>query len=72
MCKDIQFDAVSTEEYMGIVINNPLDLPWLNPDPHNPVVEWKGEHLEQVWEQLRSQDNWRVFYQNFDVKSVNI
>ncbi|NET42097.1 hypothetical protein [Okeania sp. SIO2B3] len=71
ICKDIQFDTVSTEEYIGIVINNPLDLPWLNPDSHNPIVEWEGKELEQVWEQLRSQDNWQVFYQNFDVISFN-
>ncbi|MGB3512963.1 MAG: hypothetical protein WBA93_27860 [Microcoleaceae cyanobacterium] len=72
ICKDIQFDTVSTEEYIGIVIDNPLDLPWLNPDSHNPVVEWQGKHLEQVWEQLHPQDNWRVFYQNFNVISVNL
>ncbi|MEM7578679.1 MAG: hypothetical protein AAF316_02320 [Cyanobacteria bacterium P01_A01_bin.80] len=36
------------------------------------VLEWEGKHLEQVWEQLRTLDNWRVFYQDFDVVSANL
>jgi hypothetical protein len=67
----IEFDTVAKEEYIGIVIDKALNLPWLNPDPQNPVLEWQGKHLEQLWEQLRTLDNWQVFYQDFDVVSVN-
>lgn len=66
----IEFDTVGKEEYIGIVIDKALNLPWLNPDPQNPVLEWQGMHLEQLWEQLRNLDNWRVFYQDFDVVSA--
>lgn len=72
MCEDIQFDSVGKEEYIGIVIDKALNLPWLNPNPENPVLEWQGKHLEQVWEQLHAQDNWRVFYRDFNVISVNL
>ncbi|MBD2432473.1 hypothetical protein CEN44_13775 [Fischerella muscicola CCMEE 5323] len=72
MCEDIQFDSVGKEEYIGIVIDKALNLPWLNPNPENPVLEWQGKHLEQVWEQLHAQDNWRVFYRDFNVVSVNL
>lgn len=68
----IEFDTEGKEEYIGIVIDNPLNLPWLNPDPDNPALEWQGKHLKEVWEQLRAQDNWRVFYRDFNVVSANI
>jgi hypothetical protein len=71
LCDDIHFDTVGKEEYIGIVIDKALNLPWLNPDPENPVVEWQGKHLEQVWEQLQAEDNWRVFYRDFNVVSTN-
>ena len=63
----IKFDAESEEEYMGIVIDDPLDLPWLNPDPENPVLKWQGKHLNELWEQLDREGNWRVFYRDFEV-----
>jgi hypothetical protein len=69
MCEDIQFDTVGKEEYIGIVIDKAVNLPWLNPDPNNPVLEWQGKHLEEVWELLHPQDNWRVFYRDFHVVS---
>jgi hypothetical protein len=72
MCEDIQFDTLGTEEYIGIVIDKALNLPWLNPDPENPALEWQGKHLEQVWEKLQAQDNWRVFYREFNVVSANL
>ncbi|WP_336622324.1 hypothetical protein [Chlorogloeopsis sp. ULAP01] len=66
----IEFDAEGKEEYIGIVIDNPLNLPWLNPDTDNPALEWQGKHLKEVWEQLHAQDKWRVFYRNFNVISA--
>lgn len=72
MCEDIQFDTVGKEEYIGIVIDKALNLPWLNPNPENPVLEWQGKHLEQLWQQLHTLDNWRIFYRDFNVVSANI
>lgn len=69
MCQDIQFDTVGKEEYIGIIIDKAVNLPWLNPDPENPVLEWQGKHLEQIWELLQAQDKWRVFYRDFNIVS---
>ncbi|WP_193197976.1 hypothetical protein [Nostoc sp. MG11] len=44
----IEFDGEGKEEYIGIVIDNPLNLPWLNPYPEEPVLKWQGKDLEQV------------------------
>ncbi|AFZ38257.1 hypothetical protein Sta7437_4823 (plasmid) [Stanieria cyanosphaera PCC 7437] len=68
MCEDIEFDAVGREEYLGIVVDKPLPLSSFNPDPSNPALEWQGNHLGQVWEQLQDK-NWRVFYKEFEVVS---
>lgn len=67
ICEDIQFDAVGKEEYLAILVDQPLDLPWLTPDPAHPALQWQGQHLAQVWEHLQHTDNWRVFYRDFDV-----
>ncbi|KST65218.1 hypothetical protein [Mastigocoleus testarum] len=71
MLEDIKFNAEGKEEYIGILIDNALDLPWLNPDPENPALEWEGKHLNEVWKLLQSKDNWQVFYRDFEVTSPN-
>ena len=63
----IKFNAEGKEEYLGILIDAPLDLPWLDPDPENPVLKWQGEHLNELWEKLHHQSNWQVFYRDFKV-----
>ena len=70
MCQDIQFDAVGKEEFIGILVDEPLDLPWLNPNPEHPALSWCGTHLGELWEQLQGK-NWQVFYQYFQVGSQN-
>lgn len=70
MCEDIQFDAVCKEEYIGILVDEPLDLPWLNPNPEHPALSWCGQHLEELWELLEDK-NPQVFYQNFHIVSQN-
>ena len=72
MCDDIRFDAVGKEEYLAIVFDEALSLPWLTPDPTNPALEWQGRHLEEIWEHLHDNKNWRVFYRDFDVVASNM
>lgn len=67
MCQDIQFDAPGQEEYIGILLDEKFDLPWLNPDPANPAWKWEGKHLGEVWEKLQENNGWQVFYQCFEV-----
>lgn len=65
--ENIEFDAVGKEEYIGILLDRDLDLPWLNPDPNNPTLEWQGKHLGEVWERLQKLNNWQVFYRDFEI-----
>ena len=67
MCQDIQFDAPAQEEYIGILLDEKFDLPWLNPDPANPAWKWEGKDLGKVWEKLQENNGWQVFYQCFEV-----
>lgn len=67
MCPDIQFNAEGKEEYIGIVVDDSLDLPWLYTDDENPYLEWQGKHLNELWQKLHSLEKWQVFYRDFDV-----
>ena len=69
MCKYIHFELLGKEEFIGILVDRALDLPWLSPDSANPVLKWKGEHLEKLWKELQSQNNWQAFYREFEVIS---
>ena len=66
MCPDIRFDAAGKEEFLAILVEKEVSLPWLIPSEANPAPEWNGEQLQQLWEFLQQQD-WQVFYQIFEV-----
>ena len=71
MLEDIQFDAPGQEEYIGILMDNKLELPWLNPI-YYPVLEWSAKHLSELCEQLEKMDNnWQILYQCFEVSQSN-
>jgi hypothetical protein len=55
------------EEFLAIVLEKPLSLPWLTPCPEEELPEWNAERINELSEQLRQQDNWQVFYQIFEV-----
>ncbi len=65
----IEFDAEGKEEYIGILLDKTLDLPWLNPTPKHPTLEWNVKHLEAVLEQLQNLDTRQVFYRDFEILS---
>lgn len=66
MCPDIRFDEAGKEEFLAILVEEEVNLPWLVPSESNPAPEWNGEQLQQLWESLEKQD-WQVFYQSFEV-----
>ena len=43
---------------LGIVIEKPLEFPWLN---ENPILKWQGQHLTEIWNRLHDKNNWQVF-----------
>lgn len=66
MCPDIRFDDVRKEEFLAILVEEEVNLPWLVPSESNPAPEWNGEKLQELWKSLEKQD-WQVFYQDVEV-----
>lgn len=33
----------------------------------NLLIEWNGERIKELFEELEKQNNWQFFYQSFDV-----
>ncbi|WP_354635153.1 hypothetical protein [Planktothricoides raciborskii] len=64
---NFKFGKLETEEFLAIVLNQSLDLPWLTPRQEELLPEWTGERIKELFEKLEQQDNWQVFYQSFDV-----
>ncbi len=61
------FKDKGQEEFLGIVLAKPLNLPWLIPQRQEALPEWNGERIKELFEQLETQNNWQVFYQSFEV-----
>ena len=67
---NFKFGNLETEEFLAIVLEKPLDLPWLTPRPEEILPEWTAERIKELFEKLEQQDNWQVFYQSFEVVNV--
>jgi hypothetical protein len=59
----IEFETASKEEFIAIVLNDPIDLPWFK----QPIPEWDGLRLGELWEELEKQPEWFVFYRAIEV-----
>ncbi|NES63940.1 MAG: hypothetical protein F6K24_00930, partial [Okeania sp. SIO2D1] len=64
---NFRFDELGKEEFLAIALEKPLNLPWLTPCEEEPLIEWNGERIKELFEELEKQNNWQVFYQSFDV-----
>jgi hypothetical protein len=60
----IEFEEPMTEEFLAIVLTNPIDLPWFR---QQPTPEWDGLRLGELWEELEKQPKWSVFYRAIEV-----
>ncbi len=60
----ITFITTGTEEFLGIVIEQPLELEWLKLSEN---LQFEPKHLVKLWEQLEKNQNRRLFYQSFEV-----
>ena len=67
ICPDIKFKTPGVEEFMGILVDDPIDLSFLNPHEDEPILNWSGEHLKEVSELLEQREDWQVFYKEFKV-----
>lgn len=63
----ITFDTVGKEEFLAIVLPQPLALSWLDTQGENIAPIWDAVKLNEVWEHLQQQENWQAFYQEFEV-----
>ncbi len=62
MLQQIEFDTTGREEFLAVVLSQPLDLPWLQPNDVEAAPECNVVRLHQLWEQLRQQGDYRVFH----------
>ncbi|NET80836.1 MAG: hypothetical protein F6J94_02255 [Moorea sp. SIO1F2] len=68
MCEEIKFDRVGQEEFMAIVLEDSLNLPWLTPNQEEPAPIWNLERLKELWTRLAEDShNWQAFYRSFQV-----
>lgn len=61
------FGEVGKEEFLAIVLEKPLSLPWLTPREEEALPEWNAERMKELFELLEEPGNWQVFYQSFEV-----
>ncbi|MEM9541670.1 MAG: hypothetical protein AAGA60_19510 [Cyanobacteria bacterium P01_E01_bin.42] len=65
--RQITFDTVGKEEFLAIVLPQPLALSWLDTQGEESAPILDRVKLSQVWEHLQQQENWQAFYQEFEV-----
>jgi|SRR5919199_1283093 hypothetical protein len=61
------FQEVGTEHFIGIVLEQSLDLAWLRPNEGEPVPCLNANRLNELLEKLEQQGNSQLFYKSFDV-----
>ena len=61
------FQEVGTEHFLGVVLEKPLELPWLRPNDGEPVPSLNANRLNELLEKLEQQGNSQLFYKSFDV-----
>lgn len=67
---NFKFDKLGKEEFLAIVLKQPLNLPWLTPREDEGLIEWNGERIMDLFdhlEHLEQPGEWPVFYQSFEV-----
>ncbi|HEY9612867.1 MAG TPA: hypothetical protein V6C93_26190 [Allocoleopsis sp.] len=65
--KSMVFEEVGKEHFLGIVLEKPLELPWLRPNDGEPVPSLNANRLNELLEKLEQQGNLQLFYKSFDV-----
>jgi hypothetical protein len=66
MCREIKFDAIGEEEYIGIVVNEiPEHLTWLKPNEYEPAPIWDDARIYELWQEIEQRSDCQIFYQSF-------
>lgn len=61
------FTDQGKEHFLGIVMEEPLDLAWLRPNGEEVVPALDAGRLHELLEKLELQGNWQMFYKSFEV-----
>lgn len=65
--KSMVFEDLGKEHFLGIVMEQPLDLAWLRPNSGELVPALDAGRLHELLEMLEQQGNWELFYKSFEV-----
>ncbi|MBW4682631.1 MAG: hypothetical protein KME19_21435 [Microcoleus vaginatus WJT46-NPBG5] len=66
--QNFMFEEAGKEEFLAIALEKPLSLPWLTPHEEEALPEWNAERIKELFDELEQQENWKVFYQSFEVQ----
>lgn len=61
------FKDKGKEHFLGIVMEQPLDLVWLRPNNQEDLPALDAGRLNELLEKLEEQGNWQMFYKSFEV-----
>lgn len=64
---NFKFGQLVKEEFLAIVLKQPLNLAWLTPDEGEALIEWNRDRIMNVFNHLEQSGEWQVFYQSFEV-----
>ncbi len=65
--KLFNFEDLGIENFVAIALEKPLDLAWLKPNEEEVAPELTGKRMEELWQELEKQNNWRVYSQEVEV-----
>ncbi|NEO21591.1 MULTISPECIES: hypothetical protein [unclassified Moorena] len=64
----IRFNSTGQEEFLAIVLDDSLDLPWLTPNQKEAAPKLNPKRLKELWTRLaEDSNNWQAFYRSFQV-----
>jgi|GEM_PF-5333640 len=63
----IDFDSPGQEEFIAIVLDRPLILPWMKTTENQPVAEWDAAEIKQLFNSLEGY-YWQAFYRRCQVR----
>ncbi|NEQ34779.1 MAG: hypothetical protein F6K40_00020 [Okeania sp. SIO3I5] len=61
------FNEVGVEKFVAIALEKPLDLEWLKPNEEEVAPDLNSERMQELWQELEKQNNWRVYAQEVEV-----
>ncbi|ERT07765.1 hypothetical protein M595_2292 [Lyngbya aestuarii BL J] len=61
------FEEVGVEKFVAIALQQPLDLEWLKPNEEEVAPELTWKRMQELWQELENQGNWRVYSRQVEV-----